>query len=121
MVPEFSSEVNLKRNIHSMYGQFTGKQNKWDYALGLRVEVMDRTLKLKDKANTIDDTYNYDFIKPFPSASVQYEINSKTNIKAAYSKRIERTTTFKMNPFPEREHSETLEQGDPNLRPELID
>ncbi|MFH4968443.1 TonB-dependent receptor [Gaetbulibacter sp. M240] len=121
LVPEFSSEVNLKRNIHSMYGQFTGKQNKWDYALGLRVEVMDRTLKLKDKANTIDDTYNYDFIKPFPSASVQYEINSKTNIKAAYSKRIERTTTFKMNPFPEREHSETLEQGDPNLRPELID
>ena len=121
LVPEFSSEVNLKRNIHSMYGQFTGKQNKWDYALGLRVEVMDRTLKLKDKANTIDDTYNYDFIKPFPSASVQYEINSKTNIKAAYSKRIERTTTFKMNPFPEREHSETLEQGDPNLRPEFID
>ena len=30
-------------------------------------------------------------------------------------------TTFKMNPFPEREHSETLEQGDPNLHPELID
>ena len=26
-----------------------------------------------------------------------------------------------MNPFPEREHSETLEQGDPNLHPELID
>ena len=44
-----------------------------------------------------------------------------TNIKLAYSKRIERTTTFKMNPFPEREHSETLEQGDPNLHPELID
>jgi outer membrane cobalamin receptor len=39
----------------------------------------------------------------------------------AYSKRIERTTTFKMNPFPEREHSETLEQGDPTLHPELID
>ena len=26
-----------------------------------------------------------------------------------------------MNPFPEREHSETLEQGDPTLRPEFID
>jgi outer membrane receptor protein involved in Fe transport len=25
-----------------------------------------------------------------------------------------------MNPFPEREHSETLEQGDPNLLPELV-
>lgn len=28
---------------------------------------------------------------------------------------------FKMNPFPEREHSETLEQGDPELLPEFID
>ena len=26
-----------------------------------------------------------------------------------------------MNPFPEREHSETFEQGDPNLLPEFID
>ena len=26
-----------------------------------------------------------------------------------------------MNPFPEREHAETLEQGDPDLRPEFID
>ncbi|MFT5736629.1 MAG: iron complex outermembrane receptor protein [Maribacter sp.] len=26
-----------------------------------------------------------------------------------------------MNPFPEREHSETLEQGDPELLPEFID
>jgi outer membrane receptor protein involved in Fe transport len=26
-----------------------------------------------------------------------------------------------MNPFPEREHSETLEQGDPELKPEFID
>ena len=45
----------------------------------------------------------------------------KIQILSLLIKRIERTTTFKMNPFPEREHSETLEQGDPNLHPELID
>lgn len=121
LVPEFSSEVNLKRSIHSAYAQLTGKKGKWDYSAGARVEVSDRTLDLKDKANTIDETYEYDFTKLYPSASIQYEINDKTNIKAAYSKRVERTTTFKMNPFPEREHSETLEQGDPNLKPEFID
>ncbi|MCB4809583.1 TonB-dependent receptor [Tamlana sp. 62-3] len=121
LVPEFSSEVNLQRSIHSVYTQFTGQQNKWSYSAGARVEVMDRTLELKDKAGTIDETYNYDFTKLYPSASLQYEINDKTNIKAAYSKRVERTTTFKMNPFPEREHSETLEQGDPELKPEFID
>jgi outer membrane receptor protein involved in Fe transport len=41
--------------------------------------------------------------------------------KAAYSRRIQRTTTFKMTPFPEREHSETLEQGDAELKPEFVD
>lgn len=121
LVPEFSSEVNLQRSIHSVYGQFTGNSGKWDYAAGARVEAMERTLYLKDKGNTIDETYNYDFVKLYPSASLQYALNDKTAIKAAYTKRVERTTTFKMNPFPEREHSETLEQGDPNLRPEFID
>ncbi|NJX14263.1 TonB-dependent receptor domain-containing protein [Tamlana crocina] len=121
LVPEFSSEVNLQRSIHSVYGQFTGNAGNWDYAAGARVEAMDRTLELKDKAGDIDETYNYDFVKLYPSASLQYAINDKTAVKAAYSKRVERTTTFKMNPFPEREHSETLEQGDPNLRPEFID
>jgi outer membrane receptor protein involved in Fe transport len=121
LVPEFSSEVTLKRIIHSVYGQYTGKSAKWDYAFGTRLEIMDRTLDLKDKANTVDERFEYDFAKLFPSASVQYALNDKTNIKAAYSKRVERTTTFKMNPFPEREHSETLEQGDPNLLPEFID
>ncbi|WP_317045264.1 TonB-dependent receptor [Formosa algae] len=121
LVPEFSSEVDLERTIHAFYTQFSGKSGLWNYAAGARIEVMDRTLDLKDKANTVDDTYEYDITKLYPSASLQYEITDKTNVKAAYSKRVERTSTFQMNPFPEREHSETLEQGDPELKPEFID
>lgn len=121
LVPEFSSEVNLKRSIHSGYLQYDGSFEKWSIASGLRVENMQRDLSLKDKSGLVDEDYSLNFTKLFPSASINYEINDKANIKLAYSKRIERTTTFKMNPFPEREHSETLEQGDPNLQPELID
>lgn len=82
---------------------------------------MNREFDLRDKTNTIDTTYVYDYVKLFPSASAQYTFKNNTKVKAAYSKRVERTTTFKMNPFPEREHSETLEQGDPTLKPEFID
>ncbi|MCG8319916.1 MAG: TonB-dependent receptor [Cytophagales bacterium] len=121
LVPEFSSNVELRRRIHAAYAQLSGNKGKWDYGVGLRLEYMDRELDLKDKAGTMDTTYLYDFVKPFPTANVQYTINDGLKIKAAYSKRIERTTTFKMNPFPEREHSETLEQGDPELLPEFID
>lgn len=121
LVPEFSSEVDLKRLIHSGYIQLTGKKEKWEYAAGSRLEIMNREFRLKDKTNTIDETLLFDFVKLFPSASLQYKIDEKTKVKVAYSKRIERNSTFKMNPFAEREHSETLEQGDKNLRPEFID
>ncbi|MHA7830228.1 MAG: TonB-dependent receptor [Flagellimonas sp.] len=121
LVPEFSSEVDLNRKLHSGYVQLSGGKGKWEYSAGSRIEAMDREFDLRDKTNTIDTTYVNDYVKLFPSASIQYTLKDNTKLKAAYSKRVERTTTFKMNPFPEREHSETLEQGDPTLRPEFID
>ena len=121
LVPEFSSSVNLKRILHSVYIQLSGSKGKIEYQAGLRMEIMDRELYLKDKLGLIYTTYHYDFTKLYPSVSLLYQVNNKLKLKAAYSKRVERTTTFKMNPFPEREHSETLEQGDPELKPEFID
>ncbi|WP_166384658.1 outer membrane beta-barrel protein [Polaribacter sp. 11A2H] len=121
LVPEFSSDVSLKRTIHSGYAQLTGSKSKWDYAAGVRLESMDRVYKEALRSETTENVYNYDFVKLFPSASLQYKINDKTNIKTAYSKRVERTTTFKMNSFAEREHSEVFEQGDNTLLPEFID
>ena len=121
LVPEFSSEVNLRRSIHSAYIQHNIPFEKWNFAAGLRMENMDRNLSLNDKTGQLDESYLLNFTKLFPTASIHYQLKEHLSINMAYSKRIERTTTFKMNPFPEREHSETLEQGDPNLHPELID
>ncbi len=121
LVPEFSSEVNLKRSINALYLQYNVGLEEWSFTAGLRLENMKRELSLKDKTGQLDENYSLDFTKLFPSASVNYRWKEDVSLQLKYSKRIERTTTFKMNPFPEREHSETLEQGDPNLHPELID
>lgn len=120
LVPEFSSNVELKRNIHAAYLQLDKEFEKFNYGIGLRVESMDRSFDLEDKAGIVDTVYQYDFIRPFFSANLGYQVNKELQLKASFSQRVERTTTFKMNPFPEREHSETLEQGDPNLLPEFI-
>ncbi|MDW7690809.1 TonB-dependent receptor [Flammeovirgaceae bacterium SG7u.111] len=121
LIPEFSSQVDLKRDIHSAYAILSGEKGKVSYDIGLRMEVMDRVFDLQDRAGTIDTTYNYDFVQFYPSANLLYNVNDELDLKAGYSRRVQRTTTFKMNPFPEREHSETLEQGDPTLLPEFID
>ena len=41
-------------------------------------------------------------------------------LKAGFSRRIQRSTNNQLNPIPEREHSETLEMGDPDLKPEFV-
>jgi len=119
LIPEFSSQVDLTRSIHSVYGQYSDKWGKLSYTAGLRAEVMDRQLILTNAF--VDDTYDYDFVQFYPSANLLYDWTDAFRLKAAYSRRVERTTTFKMNPFPEREHSETFEQGDAELLPEFID
>jgi iron complex outermembrane recepter protein len=120
LVPEFSSKVDLKHSIHAGYLQLDKKLNKLSYGAGLRLEAMDRDFNLQDRAGTLDTLYVYDYFRPFASANLGYQVNEELQLKASFSQRVERTTTFKMNPFPEREHSETLEQGDPELLPEFI-
>lgn len=121
LVPEFSSEVNLFRDSHAVYTQLSKSYEKWEYNIGVRAETLNRDFELKDKANTLNETFNYKFNKLFPAGAVLYKFKNDSKLKLGYSKRVEHTTTFKMNPYPEREHSETLEQGDAELLPEFID
>ena len=115
--PLFTNSIGLSRSIHAIYSQFSGKQGKWAYTAGLRLEYFDREVTIARP----DATFNLDQFNVFPSANVGYDLGHGLTAKAGYSRRIERTTTFKMTPFPEREHSETLEQGDAELLPEYID
>ncbi|QXP53270.1 outer membrane beta-barrel family protein [Cellulophaga sp. HaHa_2_1] len=121
LVPEFSSDISLQRTLHSGYAQLTGTKGKWDYAGGTRLEAMNRKYSEDLKTAAPKETYTLDFVKLFPSASLQYALSGDSDIKTAYSKRVERTTTLKMNSFAEREHSEVFEQGDNQLKPEFID
>jgi len=115
--PEFTNGIELRRGIHALYAQVSGEQGLWQYAFGLRLEYFNREVDIDQPQNT----FTLEQVNPFPTANVQYDLGQGFAAKAAYSRRIQRTTTFKMTPFPEREHSETLEQGDAELRPEFVD
>lgn len=115
--PEFTNGIELRRVIHALYTQVSGGHGPWQYVFGLRLEYFNREVDIDQPQNT----FTLEQINPFPSANVQYDLGQGFAAKAAYSRRIQRTTTFKMTPFPEREHSETLEQGDAELKPEFVD
>jgi outer membrane receptor protein involved in Fe transport len=112
----FSGTVDSKNQINAAYSQYSGKTGRLEYIGGLRYEYATRTVHLSyDPA-----PHHLDLSDLFPSASILYAFNEDWKLKAGYSRRIQRNTNNELNPIPEREHSETLEQGDPDLLPEFV-
>jgi len=116
VIPEFSSNTEVINHIHSLYGQYAAKSGKLEYVAGLRYEYATRAFTAGK-----ENTRHLDLSNLFPSLNLQYQLSKTFRAKAGYSKRVQRSTNSELNPFPEREHSETLESGDPDILPEFID
>jgi outer membrane receptor protein involved in Fe transport len=114
---KFNGSLHAKNVINSVYSQYSGKLSKLEYTGGLRYEYATRTVDISYDANQ----HKLNLSNLFPSANLLYHLQEGLNLKVGYSRRINRTTNLELNPIPEREHSETLEEGDPDLLPEFID
>lgn len=112
--PFFSGKIHVENNIQAGYFQFSKQTEKWFLQGGLRAEHMMRHVKV-----AAADWNSLSLLNLFPSYLIRYQSSPKTVLKHSFTRRIKRTNNFELNPLPEREHSETLEQGDPNLLPEL--
>lgn len=116
-IDKFRGTALSKNQINSLYGQYSEKGKKLEYNVGLRYEYSQRNVKLSfDPEEHALNLSNF-----FPSASALYSLSEYLKLKAGYSRRIQRATNNQLNPIPEREHSETLEIGDPDLLPEFVD
>jgi len=114
--PNFSALVQVANRIHGLYAQYGGVYKKIEFSSGLRYENAFREFSAnKATSSSILELANF-----FPSVNLLYNVKDDFRLKLAYSKRVQRSTNNELNPYPEREHSETLEQGDPTIRPEFI-
>lgn len=116
-IAKFRGTAKSINQINAMYAQYAGKAAKLQYTTGLRYEYAQREVTLSADVNA----HKLNLSNLFPSANLLYTFNNKWNAKAGYSKRVQRNNNYELNSIPEREHSETLEQGDPDLLPQFID
>jgi ferric enterobactin receptor len=114
---KFKGTAKSTNQVNSVYTQYAAKESKWEYVAGLRYEHAAREVNLSYDLNP----HKLSLGNLFPSASILYSFNNSWNLKSGYSKRVQRNNNFELNPIPEREHSETLEQGDPDLLPQFVD
>ncbi len=116
-IAKFRGSIHAINQINALYSQYSATAGKLEYVAGLRYEYAARRVELSyDLKPHILNLSNV-----FPSANLLYHVSKTWNLKAGYSKRVQRTTNLELNPIPEREHSETLEEGDPDLLPEFVD
>lgn len=115
-VPEFSDDIDVDNTINAIYSQYSSKAGKLEYVTGLRYEYATRVFK----AAKIATPYKLNLSDLFPSVNLLYGLGSDYKLKAGFSRRVQRSTNNELNPYAEREHSETLEQGDPQILPEFV-
>lgn len=116
-IDKFRGSAHAVNSINAVYTQYSGKAGALEYNGGLRYEYASRTVHLSYEPAP----HRLELSNLFPSASVLYHLRDAWSLKAGYSKRVQRTSNLELNPIPEREHSETLEEGDPDLLPEFVD
>jgi outer membrane receptor protein involved in Fe transport len=115
--PAFNDNMDLRQQIHAAYANLNGSLTKWNYNIGLRSEYMDRILThLLGEAPFV-----YEKLNLFPSIQFLRSFKNAQSLRIAYNRRIDRPTTKLMSPFKNHRHAETIELGDPNLRPELAE
>jgi len=115
-VPEFSDDIDVINRINALYTQYAGKAGKLEYTGGLRYEYATRVFK----ADKIAEPFELNLSNLFPSLNLLYTMDKGYKLKGGFSRRVQRSTNNELNPYAEREHSETLEQGDPRILPEFV-
>jgi len=115
--PAISNRFIYNDQIHAGYFIYANAGKKFEYSLGMRGEatIVDTYL-----ANT-DEENQQRYFNLFPSVQSMYNLNENHSIKFTYSRRIDRPTAWRLNPFPDITDSLNVRRGNPNLQPEMID
>lgn len=115
-----SSNFDYKENINAGYFQLKAKwSSKLLTEIGFRLE---NTYTKSYYSSAIQDsTFSKRYTHLFPNLMVQYQLSKNHDLSIGYSRRIIRPNYRNMNPFVEVRDQFLYEQGNTELKPELID
>lgn len=115
-----SSNFDYKENINAGYFQLKSKwSSKFLTEIGFRLE--NAYTKSYYRSAIKDSTFSKRYTHIFPNLMVQYQLSQNHNLSLGYSRRIIRPNYRNMNPFVEVRDQFLYEQGNTELKAELID
>jgi iron complex outermembrane receptor protein len=102
--------------IYAAYFMYSSSFKFLDYHVGLRAEQTMTTVSQE----TTDSIYHNNYLQLFPSASIKYSLGYNEDLQLSYSRRINRPNVYALNPFKDFTDTMNVKQGNPYLKPELI-
>ncbi len=116
--PTQSNEFMYSENINAVYADMSKPLGeKWQTKIGLRFE--NTRTKGVSKTNNQTDINSYN--KLFPSVFIGYTPSSVNMFNLSYSRRIQRPSFERLNPFRFYINSISYQEGNPFLRPQISD
>ncbi len=112
-----SNAFAYHEDVHAAYGVASTAVGRVELQAGLRVEGVATRFDL----TTSGETFRNDYRSAFPSAIVAYNLTPERQLRASYSRRINRPVAQQLNPFGFREDAATVFEGNPELQPEYTD
>lgn len=112
-----SNNFQFEENNHSIYSIYKQNIGNFGCQFGLRTEVAQTEARLINS----EDTFNNDYVSFFPSIHTSYLLGGGQQLKASYSRRINRPNERMLNPFPNYSDPLNIRIGNPYLKPEYID
>ena len=114
---DVSNRFRYEDKIFAAYFIYSGNLGEnFSYSAGVRGEQTFVDTRLFNNNEVNEQSY----LNLFPSASMQYKVNEGNTLKFSYSRRIDRPSPWRLNPFPDISDSLNVRIGNPNLQPEFI-
>jgi outer membrane receptor protein involved in Fe transport len=110
--PSSSSEYEYKNKILAGYGEYTGKWSQFSGKAGLRYEYTWQDVEYH-LGNGQDFKTSYGSL--VPSASLQYNLGTGSNLGLTYNMRISRPGISYLNPYVDKTNPIALTYGNPDL------
>ncbi len=114
---DFNNNSSYTRNIHSLYGMFSGEYSKFSYQLGLRGEYTDRIMEHEGE----EEPFTINRLDLFPTLHTAFQLPSDQQVYANYARRIRRPRNHYLEPFFSWMDAYNIRTGNPKLSPEHID
>lgn len=121
MQNQYTNDAGLTNNfqfleqVHAAYATFSHKINKFQYKVGFRAEY---TLAESRLVSPTNESFVNNYPSFFPSLNLSYELPKSQQMQLSFSRRINRPSTWALNPFPSYRDPLNLRYGNPFLLPQ---